>query len=169
MNETELLQSFRPWLRTVAAGFPETQPSRVEELAQEGWIAVWRAISKNKDDRPLEPFLKQCAINRMRDVFSQWTAASRNVYMTHSVDMTPGEINLWEALCTDLGDIEEAYHHGEIMQAVNQLPKAQRQYVIRKFWYCWDPTALDLYFTNHKRVWQEAKSTLSKQLAHLGA
>jgi DNA-directed RNA polymerase specialized sigma24 family protein len=169
MNETELLQSFRPWLRTVAAGFPETQPSRVEELAQEGWIAVWRAISQNKDGRPLEPFLKQCAINRMRDVFRQWTAANRNVYMTHSVDMTPGEINLWDVLQTNLGDIEEAYHHGEIMQAVSRLPKAQRQYVIRKFWHCWDPTALDLYFTNHRKVWREAKTTLSKELAHLGA
>jgi DNA-directed RNA polymerase specialized sigma24 family protein len=104
-SEQELLQSFRPWLRTVAAGFPETKPSRVEELAQEGWVAVWRAINGSKDDRPLEPFLKQCAINRMRDVFRQWTEACRNVYMTHSVDMTPGEINLWEALCADLGDI----------------------------------------------------------------
>jgi DNA-directed RNA polymerase specialized sigma24 family protein len=169
VNETELLQSFRPWLRTVAAGFPETQPSRVEELAQEGWIAVWRAISKNKDSRPLEPFLKQCAINRMRDVFSQWTAASRNIYVTHSVDMTPANDWLREALRTDLGDIEEAYHHGEIMRAIDRLPRIQRQYVIRKFWYCWGPTALDLYFTNHRKVWREAKTTLSKELTHLGA
>jgi DNA-directed RNA polymerase specialized sigma24 family protein len=169
VNETELLQSFRPWLRTVAAGFPETQPSRVEDLAQEGWIAVWRALNKNKDDRPLEPFLKQCAINRMRDVFSQWTAASRNMYMINLIDTSPANDWLWSAFHTDLGGIEEAYHHGEIMQAVNRLPKTQRQYVIRKFWHCWDPTALDLYFTNHRKVWREAKITLSKELAHLGA
>ena len=105
----------------------------------------------------------------MRDVFSQWIAASRNIYVTHSVDMTPANDWLREALRTDLGDIEEAYHHGEIMRAIDRLPRTQRQYVIRKFWYCWNPTALDLYFTNHRKVWREAKTTLSKELAHLGA
>lgn len=170
MDEAEqqkILQSFRPWLRTVAAGFPDTQPSRVEELAQEGWIAVWRAVSKNKDDRPLEPFLKQCAINRMRDVFSEWTAASRNVYMTHPADMTPGKINLWDMLRTDLGDIEMAYHHGEIMDAINRLPRTQKAYVLRKFWHNWPKQSLEIYFNSPEYTWRVAKANLAEELAHL--
>lgn len=168
-EERELLLSYRPWLRTVAAGFPETHPSRVEDLAQEGWVAIWRAISKDKGGRPAAPFLKQCAINRMRDVFSEWTAQRRNVYSTHVVDMYLNSADVWAMLSTDLGEAEWAYHHGEIMAVINRLPAAQKQYVIRRFWHGWTPKTLGIYFDSPYRTWQVAKENLAKELAHLGA
>lgn len=177
-NEVELLLYFRPWLRLVVMRFPQMMPSRNEDLAQEGWIAIWRSIQVLKDkaieDRPddIELWLKRCAVNRMTNVVNSWKAQSRDVYNTTFVDFNTewDDGASWAAhlaLTTDLGDVEVAYHHGEILKAVNRLPRSQRQYVIRKFWYCWAPTSLDLYFTNSRKTWKDAKSALAGELVHL--
>jgi DNA-directed RNA polymerase specialized sigma24 family protein len=177
-DERGLLLYFRPWLRLVAMRFPQMMPSRNEDLAQEGWIAIWRGIQtlkeKSIDKRPddIELWLKRCATNRMANVVNSWKAQSRDVYNTTFVDFNAewDDGATWAAhlaLTTDLGDVEIAYHYGEILKAVNRLPRSQRQYVIRKFWYRWAPTSLDLYFTNSRKTWKDAKDTLASELVHL--
>lgn len=178
-DEHELLLRFRPWLRRITGRFPQMMPSRNEDLAQEGWIAIWRGVQilKSRTELPsnIELWLRRCAINRMSNVIDEWKAQSRNVYNTTLVDFNAvyDEDDSWMsyltniALTTDLGDIELAYHHGEIMRAINELPRAQRQYVIRKFWHRWSPIALDIYFTNSRKTWSDARGALVDKLGHL--
>lgn len=175
MTEGELLEGFRGWLLTVASGFPPLQPSRVEELAQEGWISIWLAIKDNKfeyDDRAVEPYLKKCAINRMRDVFEGWTRQQRNVYQTSVVDMTPGEMHLWEfpiwtQMSAPLDEVASAYQEGVIRQAIDRLPDEQKHYVIRRFWYGWEPAQLAICYDHPQGIWRKAKKNLVKELVAL--
>jgi DNA-directed RNA polymerase specialized sigma24 family protein len=184
-DEQELLLSWRPWLRKVAKGMTNRLSLSyvgdiAEDLAQEGWIALWRA-TKTYDGRggvELDYWLKRNAHDRMRVVLRFLMAKCRDINRTQlagdpwaQLDMYSdfSSENAWAALVTDLGDIEMAYHDGEIMAAINRLPRTQRQYVIRKFWHGWDPTALDIYFNNAKYTWRLAKRNLAEQLSHLEA
>lgn len=183
MKQRELIEHWSPWLRSVARRFPPMMPSRIEDLAQEGWIAIWRGLqildTKSPEDMPdsIDKWLKRCAVNRMHNVVNSWTCEGRNAYTAIGIDYqsldNPTETTspfydaLYAALSVNLGDIEMAYHHGEIMDAINRLPKAQKAYVLRKFWHGWSPTALDIYFNDAKYTWRAAKTQLSEELAHL--
>lgn len=179
-DDRTLLESFRGWLMTVANRYPPVMPSRVEEIAQEGWIAIWRGAQvlkvRDRDTWPddVSQWLKRCAVNRMNTIASSWKRRRDDVYMTRLVDFNAAyEDDAWAsylasvALTTDLGEVEWAYHHGEILQAVNRLPRSQKAYVQRRFWNNWAPTALDIYFTNAKETWRSARNNLRRELAYL--
>lgn len=66
-DRNQTLQSYTGWLHTVARNM--TDISRADDLAQEGYIAMWRAMSTHNPDRcPLDWWLKTNALNRMRTI-----------------------------------------------------------------------------------------------------
>jgi DNA-directed RNA polymerase specialized sigma24 family protein len=163
MNETELLKSYRPWLRTVASRMARQYPDRWEELSQEGWIAIWQASKKNQDAL----WLKVAAINKMRSVVDYWIAQMRDVRKTIC---TSEDDPLWEGLTVDLGDIALAYHHGEISAAIDSLSPGEQKYVFLKYWGGLTDTEMKEYFGYRpKTIGIAARQKLIKELAHLGA
>lgn len=173
--ERELLAAFTPWLRKVSGNMCRQFPERAEDLAQEGWIAMWRSISNFPGDVPTESWLKASAIKRMYSHIRDWTARCRDVRLT-ALAGAPGmhvsddrdEINVWDALQVDLGEIELAYHHGEIAQAIGDLPPKQRLYVVLKHWAGYTDTEMIAIFGYRPRtLGVVANQTLAKKLVHL--
>lgn len=69
-----------------------------------------------------------------------------------------------------LGDLEMAYHHGEIMQAVEGLPEVWREYVRLRFWEGYNDSEAERALSVHRSTWHKTvRPTLVRELAHLGA
>jgi len=172
--ERDLLLRYRPWLRAVAWDeclryFGHSRDA--EDIAQEGWIALWQALRQDNGAAPLDWWLKMCARHRMGHVLKSRVAACRNSRITDAVDATPGEqsssLSVWVHLESSVDEIEHAYHDGEIADAIAALPRAQRAYIERRFWHGWTTSALDIYFGNGYKLWKPARDRLADQLACL--
>lgn len=183
-EERELLLSWRPWLRKVARGMTErlTQHGhgdRSEDLAQEGWIALWQA-TRTYDGRggvSFDYWLRRCAHDRMRVVLRLWMARCRDVNVTE-LGGDPWERvnnwselasdNAWVSLLTNLGDVEFAYHHGEIAQAMASLTPRQREYVYLRFHLGYTTPELTAHFGYPpKTLGVRVREKLAVKLAHL--
>lgn len=69
MDRNQALQQYTGWLYTVARNMTSTH--LYDDLVQEGYIAMWRALGTyNPDKGALDYWLKRAAINRMRSVIS---------------------------------------------------------------------------------------------------
>lgn len=172
VEERDILLAYRPWLRVTARElclYYLGHARDAEELAQEGWISLWRALRKDDGSTPQSYWLKRCARSGMLHVLKAWIAQKRDVRKCAPVDTTPGEINMWTQLeaAPALTEIEQAYHDGEIRQAIERLPRAQRSYIERRFWHGWTIKALDIYFGNSHKIWKPAQDILKNELAHL--
>lgn len=67
MERNQALQQYTGWLHTVARNM--TDDSLHDDLVQEGYIAMWRALGTyNPDKGALDYWLKRSATNRMRSV-----------------------------------------------------------------------------------------------------
>lgn len=72
MERNQALQQYTGWLHTVARGM--TAGALHDDLVQEGYIAMWRALgSYDPDKGSLDFWLKSHALNRMRTVVSGGT------------------------------------------------------------------------------------------------
>jgi DNA-directed RNA polymerase specialized sigma24 family protein len=156
MNETEeweILQSFRPWLRAVAKNMTRSNSDRCEELAAEGWVAIWLAV-KHHSDRNFDmtsPFLKTVALNKMRSIIRGWTAQCRDISNRVLVveDTNP---SVWDGLF------------------VEHLSPGERKYVLLKYWGGLTDTEMIQHFGYRpKTIGTSAHKKLKKELAHLGA
>jgi RNA polymerase sigma factor (sigma-70 family) len=183
-EQQELLLSWRPWLRKVAQRMTvrltrSGHGDRSEDLAQEGWIALWQATKTydGRDGVPFDYWLQRCAHDRMRVVLRLWMAKCRDVNITELGGNPWEQIsnwselsseNAWVSLLTNLGDVEFAYHHGEIAQAMACLTPRQREYVYLR--YCRGYTSPEL--TAHfgyppKTLGVRARECLAAKLPHL--
>lgn len=146
--------------------------SRAEDLAQEGWIAIWRAIPTWEDGKgcSLDTWLKRKAEYAMLDVIRKDQTQSRSSYDTVSFDLVPEFVEDILGRAAALDEVEMAYHHGEIAATVNNLIPTYRKYIFLKFWAGMD----------HKDIVQEfgycvnavkrrSYKQLAKELAHLGS
>jgi RNA polymerase sigma factor (sigma-70 family) len=179
--ERELLLRYRPWLRAVATNMAAAQPDRAEELAQEAWIAIWQAVRARPEQTHTasSPLLKTVALNKMRNVIRDWHAQARDIRRTDLYgrpgvdtysDERVAEVGIWDRLCVDLADIEVAYHHGEIREALAALPPKQRLYVFLRYWGGYTETEMVPHFGYRpKTLGAIAMKRLAKELVHLGA
>ena len=142
MDQSALLAQYRGWLRTVAAGLVSDTQQR-EELAQEGWIAMWRATQTFDPVKGALPaWLTQHALWRMRDCSRDQTWTGRPPRLMGRspvlgvVEAPCSEHPLWENLATadTVDSILWAYHRGAILDAIAQLSPSQRRYVYLRFW-----------------------------------
>jgi RNA polymerase sigma factor (sigma-70 family) len=135
VTDDEILRDYLPWLRKVAGGMLGFDDPGLDDLVQEGYIEMWRALRRWDSGRgPLDYWLKFKSSNRMKTVS---TRAHEKAVLA-SID----------ALHTDHGDtladlleapdvlerIELAYHDGEIAAAIDRLTPQQRKYVLARFW-----------------------------------
>jgi RNA polymerase sigma factor (sigma-70 family) len=167
VTDEETLREYIGWLRKTAGNMIGFGDPGLDDLVQEGYIAMWRAL-KNFD--------------RSKGSLPSWLTAKAHWRMLEVVQRTKRtiEVTLDEApedqlAAPDLLDaIDIAYHDGEIAQAVSELTTQQRRYVIARFWlglsgkemvelgvFSYDPSAL---WTSRKNG---ARWKLQNSLQHL--
>lgn len=165
MDQGTLLADYRNWLLKVAGSMTHGEEN-IQDLAQEGWIAMWRATKTYDESKGALPsWLTTAARMRMSNVVTRGTFLGRPEHRgkptVHEEPVDEIE-NLMRAQLED--QIDLAYHDGEIMAAVNDLTPLQRQYVYRRFWLDESPTALANDLGNG---WVGARPKLRERLAHL--
>lgn len=174
-EERALLLAWRPWLRKVARGMTVRLRAAghdiAEDLAQEGWIALWEA-TRTYDGRngvELDYWLKRCAHDRMRVVLRLLMAKCRDIDATQLAGNPWDDTGrCWDALTTNLTDLEFAYHHGEIAQAMASLTPRQREYVYLRYYRGYGTAELTKHFGYlPKTIGQQVRRNLAAKLAHL--
>lgn len=134
------LEPYRGWLLAVAATM--TRPQLVEDLAQEGWVAMWRALQSFDPARGALPsWLTRKALWRMRTCIADEAWLGRPArHLGRGAIRDTTEYATDDPLLERLADdnaIEAAmwaYHQGEVLAAVARLSPAQRRYVYLRFW-----------------------------------
>ena len=168
-EQRALLKRIRPKLRRLAATLTR-DTDFIDELAQEGWIAVWKEVN-SKGSLP-EGMLMMAARNKMFNRIKFDTQQCRDIRRSIPVSAINWEgdtSDLFGAVDVDLTAVEDAYHEGRILEAVNKLPKVQRAYVIRRFWHGWTKAPLEVYFSkNPNDIWRYAKKNLERELVKVG-
>ncbi len=177
MTDDDLLRDYLPWLRVVAGNMIGFDSPLVQDLVQEGYIAMWKAIRSFVPGKgELDYWLKFKALNRMKTV----SIRAREHPEREPLELDRPRTETGESLADmlegpDLLDqIDIAYHHGEIAAAIDRLSPAQKRYVIARFWlglsgnemrqlgvFPYDPSAL------WNRSGSGARWKLQKELAHL--
>jgi RNA polymerase sigma factor (sigma-70 family) len=148
------LPDYRRWLFRVAYDLSPVGSSDVEDLVQEGYIAMWRALGTyDPKQGALPTWITNAARMRMKDVAfgsGQFfgrpeTRGARSVEATVSTDALVEDNPAALDMLLDFSDLAEsatfAYHAGEIAEAIDRLSPAQRRYVIARFWLGLDGTA----------------------------
>lgn len=171
MTETEerkLLEKYRSWLRVVAADLLRGRPPHlIDDLASEGWIAIWKAMHENRNvdkKAPLDWWLKRQAKLRMTRMIRDWFEPMKQRQHTWVEDVTD-----YVDLPALLPDIEIAYHRGEIYQALNILSPREREYVVMRYLLAQTPAELTAHFGYEPTaLWRTARPKLARELAYLG-
>lgn len=152
--------------------------AEAEDLAQEGRIALWRAVQSHPGHS--REYYSAASGRRIREaaIRQTWTGHTRHHGQPTDPLRQPGKRSLDdpdfavpEAVDgTDwVNAAEWGYHRGEILAALNTLSPQAREYVWRRFWCGWSAGELDqVYGGNSWRVWDAARSELREMLALLG-
>jgi RNA polymerase sigma factor (sigma-70 family) len=176
VNADERIAAAVPNHRARLAGLArsmETPEVSADDLAQEGYIAMWRACDKWKQGTNFAGYLMTAARNRMIAVASgsnrQLGNESRvpQQKRTTSIDKLRDEYG-WDMAARDaMDDVELAYHHGQINRALDALPDKVRAAVVQKFWH--DRRDHDIYkaLRVRKDFWTFARAELRESLADL--
>lgn len=128
----EALESQKDWLRKTSwwyfRGYGAGDDANRQDLCQEGYLGMWEAIRNFDGTGTLEGWMRQNARWKMNVWMTRFTR-----HPEPAVDM---EDPVWSDLIAsgELDSVFTAYHHGEIMEAINSLSETQKEYVYRRFW-----------------------------------
>lgn len=185
---TEILRGFRPWLYKTAQQLLSPSSPEIEDLVQEGYIAMWKALKTHKEEAgPLTAWLTTKARWRMLEVVKEknWSGMPSRRHGRNPVqDVVPLSLDkdydgatLADLLLTpDIAEsVMNAYHHGEIHEAIAELSPAQRKYVYARFWcgMTWGEMKTEVFGYDPSPLWTSkkngARDKLAKTLAMIGA
>jgi DNA-directed RNA polymerase specialized sigma24 family protein len=147
----------------------------VQDLAQEGHIAMWKAAQQGTPAGVKQStYLLNQARWRMKRCLERHTWTGMEDRRTsgyggtakrlYADDVEQGMPTDAEDMCRADNDVEMfilSYHHGEIMSAINKLTMSQREKVFRRFWRGENVTG-GWWYGPHG-----AKEKLATELAHL--
>jgi RNA polymerase sigma factor (sigma-70 family) len=173
-------------LARIIASERQTPDAPYDDLAQEARIQVWLLANKRQRlDDNLRGLASVAMRRRINEVATRqtWTGyESHRGYPTDPMRSVRESMDaIIEAVGADvfggveaLRNVEMAYHHGEIQQALDALPDLHRQYVSLRFWSGWtqDEIAVELQTSvGVMNGWwaRSIRPALRQQLAHLGA
>lgn len=152
INEPVLLAELRPWLRSKAASLlGASEQHHTEDLAQEAWIAVWKALPTRPaaitEYTELVAWCRAVAVNRMRYTRRKeiWQVSAK---VRNGVPAGDFINELAEALSgsESLESVDVSYHDGKLALALDALPPRQREYVVARFWYGMSNPELAVHF-----------------------
>lgn len=177
-----VLADYHKWLHRVAYNLDPRGLVDHEDLAQEGYIAMWRALPKHDPALgSLPTWLTNAARLRMTDYLRRGSPfgreATRGVHVAPKSDVPVDDLAFFDTLTRseEIGEgVLLAYHRGEIAEAIDALTPEQRKYVIARFW--GGATAVEIAAAMHKGVpatnwlWhgpKQARAQLRERLSHL--
>ena len=169
MTQEQLLKHYRPWILAVARDINGSPGWRIQDLAQEAWIEIWRRLTEDTWNKklPLDLALKLHAKDRMRTVFRSWQTTTSQANQP-SVDQD------WQLeeilnLATTLDNLEWAYHRGQIYRVMNEVLSArEREYVYLRFWCGYQLPQMRAHFGyNPSSLWRTARTKLGEALISL--
>jgi RNA polymerase sigma factor (sigma-70 family) len=191
------LPAYERWLHKVAYVFqpPGRDEAYHDDLVQEGRVAMWRAMAAYDPSKGALPsWLTTAAKLRMADVVRRagtWLGrpprygpqpVAEKASPAMSLDELLAEGGdsdsiMWMLSAADVAEsLELAYHHGEIMLALNSLRPDQRRYVVLRFWGgLSDPEMVRRghFETNPGYLWRDqrtgARGVLRARLANLAS
>lgn len=189
-----VLPHFRGWLFTVVRSYYPTDFAMQNDLAQEGYIAMWKALGKFDPSKAadyqgaLVLWVTKAAKLRMSDVVRRqtWTGTPSKRGHTRELPGVPldalsggGELDTHDSQWLNrllgsaaLGEsVYLAYHQGEIYEALNGLDLEDRSLIYQMFWEGKGVSEIGKSFgitegaVRHR--WKKAQETLRPQLKHL--
>lgn len=151
MNQTadDIIGKYNAWLYKTAGYLVGFGSPYLEDLVQEGRIAMWRALDSFNGSKGSQPaWVTTKAKLHMIDVVTtrRWTGTpprlhGRNPHQEPraiSLDAERGDgVNLADLAGyypPELAAADMAYHQEDINAAIMALPEAQRRYVIARFY-----------------------------------
>lgn len=169
-HQGQVLAHYRPWILAEAREINGGPGWRVQDLAQEGWIEMWARLSTDSWNKrlPQDLALKLHARDRMKTVRRNWLSMKNSIAEPPSTSFgdSPMDELLWT---TSLGEVEWAYHHGEIHRVIcEQLSPREREYVYLRFWCGYQLPEMRAHFGyNPSTLWKTARAKLSEALSSL--
>lgn len=181
------LPDHEQYLTKVALGVVRAHDPRFQDTLQEGRIEFWRSYRalSDKTDTTRFRFSMNRARWRMRHVVYRDEPYVGHAPMTGRPEVKPSlsldqpvsggdqSITVGDLLAeVALEEIEEAYHQGVIVQAINALPVEHREYVYRRFWLGYTASEIAGQFgISRDRVYsrwhQTIRPALARELKHL--
>lgn len=168
VNERELLEHYRPWIRTTARRALNGRPG-VDDLSQEMWVAMWRGMAHTEGPAPLDWWLKRQAVLRMKQCLRDWHDPAKQRQHMY-VDDVAAVVDL----PAELAALELAYHEGQILTAINRLSPAEREYVFLRFYAVSSESRFNPLLSQRFggsraafELWRTARPKLAAELAHL--
>lgn len=187
MDKNLVLSDYRKWLLAVAnrmiatsrGGRGEDYEGRVQDLAQEGYIAMWRALDTFDPNKgALASWIIRAAELRMTDVVRRGSVFGRPAQRgtvriedrasIHGFeDVDPEELERRIAYWLDDG-LALAYHRGQIRQAIGRLTPDEQRYVVLRFWEGKTNPEIDPHVEgNVIHLWRTARGKLRNDLRRL--
>lgn len=149
------------------------------DLAQEARITIWQVATGRPEST--REYLSAAARMRVREAATRqtWTGHTR----VHGQPADPLRSREKESLDDPdftlllslhaqewVEGAQLAYHHGQIAQAIGELPEKQRAYVLLRFWCGLEPGVIERdYQIDKDAAWAGARRNLRTSLRHLAA
>lgn len=137
-----VLADYHRWLYKVAISMSYNL-SDVDDLVQEGRIAMWRALQTfDGEQGSLPSWLTRAAQMRMRDIARGRPATGHEALRAHAEAVVAVSLDSFEEeneaerifhLIDTFDYVETAYHKGLIAKAMETLSPKQREYVFLRF------------------------------------
>jgi RNA polymerase sigma factor (sigma-70 family) len=137
-QQREILGRYRRWIYAMVREMAPRLYSEWEDLAQEAWISIWKALKTYDPELGAEAtYLTTAARMRVTDVLRRhiWTGTPSIRGHRREEPATPVDTD-WDWVDDQSTYIENrfddalmAYHHGEIADALSKLSAADRTYV----------------------------------------
>lgn len=166
IDANETLRPYRGWLQKMASVYMNWNPDEWDDLAQEGYIEMWRALKTYDSSKGALPaWLTFKASLRMRSCAANlnWTGSpnrrqGRNKYKSvKPAYLTTEDLDLLTIQTLPDG-LDLAYHQGQIHEALDGLSPAVRSALFKRFWLDQDI---------HKSKYRKALPKLQEKLGHL--
>lgn len=153
------------------------KPGEDDDAVQEARIAAWQSYIEHHNPRYMNIAVRQRLIAHvMRD---QWFGTKPTAHEMDPIrrsgrdSLDDPDLDLILLAEENIEALTMAYHHGQIMEALNVLSPKQREFVYMRFWegrtYTDIAARLGLTEGGAKSVWlKQVRPLLAHQLAHLG-
>lgn len=174
-DRNALLAGYRGWLYRVAFEMG-ARGQDLDDLAQEGYIAMWRALGTYQQGRgSLPSWLTGAARLRMRALRPGGGGRGREfgheaMRGSVPVDAVVVEDSVLDVLAVETPDgVALAYHQGRIWHLIGSLPLEQQQYVVLRFWYGWTATEIQqVVASNVTWLWHGPRGARARLREALG-
>lgn len=172
LDQELLLKILKPKFERLAQQYT-ANPELQKDLAQEAWVDAWRRLQDGDLDAGDIGMLVQGARWKMLGILdgNKTYGADGKRRATGAVDklVTVADDSLfWTQLQHNLNDLEAAYHHGEIGEAIADLTPKQQRYIHQRFWLDKSDAQMKAEFgSNPTMIWYRVKGLLRDRLSHL--